>query len=211
MIFRFFIHLFRFVGFLLYLLFPAKLLHIIRYVRNIIYSAYLFSSFKKIGKQSLFNYPLRLLKGPRYISIGDNVVIGKYTVLTAWANYGNDHFNPQIIINDGCSIGEESHITAINKIFIGKNVLTGRRVLITDNSHGESLKALLDIPPLERPLYSKGPVYIDDNVWIGEKASIMPGVSIGKGAIIAANSVVTKNVPAYCIVGGSPAKVIREF
>ena len=52
---------------------------------------------------------------------------------------------------------------------------------------------------------------IEDNVWIGEKASIMPGVHIGKGAIIAANSVVTHDVPAYAVVAGIPAKVIKQF
>lgn len=52
---------------------------------------------------------------------------------------------------------------------------------------------------------------IDDNVWIGEKASIMPGVHIGKGAIIAANNIVTHDVPAYAVVAGIPAKVIKQL
>ena len=60
-------------------------------------------------------------------------------------------------------------------------------------------------------IYRKCPVVIEDNVWIGEKASIMPGVHIGKGAIIAANSVVTHDVPAYAVVAGTPAKVIKQL
>ena len=65
--------------------------------------------------------------------------------------------------------------------------------------------------PNSRPLYSKGPVIIDDNVWIGEGAMIMPGVHVGNGAIIAANSVVTKDIPAYSVAAGIPAKIIKTM
>lgn len=89
--------------------------------------------------------------------------------------------------------------------------MTGPNILITDNAHGASILELLDLPPQVRPLYSKGPVIIEDNVWIGEKTSIMPGVHIGKGSIIAANSVVTHDIPPYCIAAGVPAKVIKRL
>ena len=69
---------------------------------------------------------------------------------------------------------------------------------------------MMEIPPTQRPVYSKGPVIIGNNVWIGDKATILPNVSIGNGAIIAANSVVTKDVPEYCIVAGNPAKIINR-
>ena len=69
----------------------------------------------------------------------------------------------------------------------------------------------MNISPYCRPLISKGPVIIEDNVWIGEKVSIMPGVHIGFGAIIAANAVVTTDIPSYCVVGGIPAKIIKNM
>lgn len=93
---------------------------------------------------------------------------------------------------------------------IGNNVLTGPDVLITDNAHGEAKRKWMDIHPSFRPLYSKGEVVIGDNVWIGQGAMIMPGVHIGDGAIIAANSVVTQDVPAYCVAAGVPAKVVKK-
>ena len=99
----------------------------------------------------------------------------------------------------------------MNKIIIGNNVLTGKKVLITDNAHGASDRFTIDTPPMSRPLYSKGPVIIEDNVWIGEKASIMPGVHIHKGCIIAANAVVTKDIPPHCIVAGVPAKIVKQL
>ena len=59
-------------------------------------------------------------------------------------------------------------------------------------------------------IVSKGPVVIGDNVWIGDKVTVLPGVTIGDGAVIAANAVVTKDVPAYSVVAGNPAKIIKQ-
>jgi len=147
--------------------------------------------------------------GAKYIEIGENTVIGKNCIIHAWDKYKENFFNPKIKIGKHCSIGEYNHITSINEIEIGDNVLTGRFVLITDNSHGESNFDQITTPPVNRKLYSKGKVIIGNNVWICDKVTILPGVTINEGAIIAANSVVTKNVPANSIVGGNPAKIIR--
>lgn len=148
-----------------------------------------------------------MTRGLRHVSIGDNCYIGQKVQLTAWET---DRFDtPEIVMGNNVSIGDNSHITAINSIHIGNNVLTGKRVLITDNAHGASDKDLLDIAPNQRPLSSKGPVVVEDNVWIGEKASVMPGVRIGKGAIIGANAVVTKDIPPYAVAVGNPARVIK--
>lgn len=162
--------------------------------------------FASFGQGSRIDpYPV-LLTGEKYVSVGKDVVIGKQVQLTAWDHFGSQHFTPEIIIGDGCSIGTGAHISAVNRIVLGHNVLTGKNVLITDNAHGEADPNILDIAPLKRPLVSKGPVVIGDNVWIGEKASLLPGVTIGDGAIIAAGAVVTKDVPAGCIARGVPAK-----
>jgi acetyltransferase-like isoleucine patch superfamily enzyme len=65
--------------------------------------------------------------------------------------------------------------------------------------------------PTERKVISKGAVIIGENVWIGDKVTILPGVEIGNGVVIGANSVVTKDIPSYCVVGGNPAKVIKQL
>ena len=67
------------------------------------------------------------------------------------------------------------------------------------------------VSPRERNIYSKGPVIIGNNVWIGDKVTICPNVTIGDGAIIGANSVVTKDVPAFSIVAGSPVRIIKQL
>lgn len=144
------------------------------------------------------------------ISIGDNGYICHHVIFTAWTKYQNQVFDPEIIIGKNCYIGEYNHITSTNKIIIGDNLLTGRWVTITDNSHGVTDYKTLQQPPLMRLVTSKGSVVIGNNVWIGDKATILSGVTIGDGAVIAANSVVTKDVPAYSVVAGNPAKVVKQ-
>lgn len=178
--------------------------------KRLFYTGWVMREFKYCGK-NVNLFPFDTLKGPQYISIGDKTAIGKRAVLTAWDRLKDEKFTPEIIIGKNVNIGDDCHITSVNKIQIGDNVLMGKKILITDNSHGEFVRNLLDIPPDDRPLSTKGPVIIEENVWIGEKASIMPAVHIGKGSIVAANSVVTKDVPPYSIVGGSPAKIIKTI
>ena len=150
------------------------------------------------------------LLGCQYISIGKHTKILENVILTAWDRYEDQHFSPSIVIGDNCNIGENSHITACNRIEIGNGVLTGRYVYISDNSHGNPANVdELDICPSKRPLYCEGPVVIGNNVWIGERVCIMSGVKIGDGAIIAANAVVTHDIPSGVLAGGVPAKVIK--
>lgn len=174
-----------------------------------LYTGWVSREFKAFGKNSAIHPSFSLLKGAKYISIGENCSIGKNVQLTAWDRYQEQNFCPQIVIGNNCYVNDDSHITAINSIRLGNNVLMGKKVLITDNAHGASSPEILDMAPNVRPLYCKGPVEIDDNVWIGEKVSIMPGVHIGKGAIIAANAVVTKDVPPYSVAAGVPASIVK--
>ena len=172
------------------------------------YSFWISSDFKAMGKDSIILSSIHL-EGGKYITLGSNVGIGNRVDLTAWDNYGSDVFTPEIIIGDNCKIGDDCHITAINKIVFGKNVLLGKKITITDNSHGKIDSDALNLPPCERHLFSKGPVLIDDGVWIGDKATILPGIKIGENAIIGANSVVTKDVPKNCVAVGNPARIIK--
>ena len=85
------------------------------------------------------------------------------------------------------------------------------RVYISDHSHGALDYSDINTPPSERKVHSKGPVVIEDGVWIGEGACILPNVHIGRHAIIGANAVVTCDIPAYTIVGGVPARPIKTL
>lgn len=176
-----------------------------------LYTLWYNSAFNCESGHFTLHYPIKTIN-PQLIIIGNNTYIDSLCVLEAWTyhRYTKTFYNPTIKIGCNCHLGEYSHITSINNVTIGNNVRTGRFVLISDNSHGDTDEISLSIPPMERPLRSKGPVVIHDDVWIGDKVTILAGITIGKGAVIAANSVVTKDVPAYSVVGGMPAKIIRH-
>lgn len=158
-------------------------------------------------------YPFKLL-GSKYISIGKHFYCGSDSRIEAWDNYNaieQQVFVPQIKIGDNVRINGKCHIGAINSICIGNNVLMGSSVFITDHEHGRSDLSEIEIAPTNRELYSKGPVIIQDNVWLCENVTVLPGVTIGAGSIIACGAVVTKSIPSHCIAGGIPAKVIKTL
>lgn len=186
---------------------------------NIIYTLWICNFIGEVGEKSCLCYPLRLQGGGcKRIRIGNRTGIQAYSVLGCWEHYGCQNsdgnideqlFEPEIIIGDDCSIGEFCHITAVNRITIGSGLLTGRFVYIGDNAHGGLSYEESTIPPALRHLTSKGEIVIGNNVWIGDKATILGGVTIGDNVIIGANSVVTHDVPSNCMVAGMPAKVVK--
>ena len=173
--------------------------------RDKIYSGYLRRKFAHMGNSFFLWHPHTLI-GTEFIHIGDGCTFESGLQLSAWASEGKA---PRIVIGNHCLIRSNAHITASNCITIGNNLLTGTNVFITDNSHGQTDSFLPEIPPRKRQLYSKGAVCIGDNVWLGNNVCIMPGVTIGNGAIIGANSVVTHDIPDYCVAAGIPAKKIK--
>lgn len=92
------------------------------------------------------------------------------------------------------------NLYSADKIKIGTKVAISREAFICTASH--------DISYASRPLIT-APITICDGVWIGARATILPGITIGEGAIIATNAVVTKDVPAWAVVAGNPAKIIK--
>lgn len=181
-----------------------------RYIdfRNYIYSQKYCRLFN--CQDVFFQKRVNIILGEQYFNIGKGTLFNKQVVLTAWDRYENDHFYPEVTIGENCNFGDYLHLTCIHKIIIGNGVLTGRWVTISDNGHGNTDRNTLQIPPQKRKLTYKGPVVIGDNVWIGDKATILSGVTIGKGAVIAANTVVTKDVPPYSVVAGNPSKIIKQ-
>lgn len=185
-------------------IFPYSIVVWFKLKKRSLRTKYIRPEFKNVGIGSIFG-SFNELVGAKYITIGNHTSFRDGLFLTAW----DDIKTPEITIGDNCSFGAYNHITSINKIIIGNDCLTGRWITISDNSHGSTDLKELKIAPTKRRLLSKGPVIIGKNVWIGDKATILGGVTIGDGAVIAANSVVTKDVPPYCVVAGVPAKIIK--
>ncbi|MBQ8541044.1 MAG: acyltransferase [Clostridia bacterium] len=159
---------------------------------------------KSIGSNSYVG-PGFTLKGPQYISIGNNFKTGKNITIHTW----KVEKEPELIIGNNVSMTKNSYISCANRITIGDGVLMGEGCFITDNSHGSVSYAELDIPPSKRKIWSKGEVHIGKNVWLGRNVCVMPDVEIGDYAIIGANSVVTHSIPPRSVVGGVPARVIK--
>ncbi|RYZ99536.1 MAG: acyltransferase [Sphingobacteriaceae bacterium] len=108
-----------------------------------------------------------------------------------------------VIIGDNCQINEDVYIQSAR---IGNYVLIAQNVAILAVTHNFDR---LDIPIIQQGSTKPDPVTIEDDVWIGRNVIVLPGVTIGKGAIIGASAVVTKDVAPNAIVGGVPAKLIR--
>lgn len=166
--------------------------------------------FKSIGENIRICHPY-LIKNPQYISIGNNFGALHNLRLEAWDEYEGERFSPEIIIGDNVIFNSDVHIGCINKIHISNNVQLASRIFISDHSHGEITNEAITLPPTRRPLVSKGPVIIGENVWIGEGVAILPGVTLGKNCIVGANAVVTKSFPENCVIGGNPAKIISQL
>ena len=168
-------------------------------------------NFRYCGSNSIFFPPCTLEGRIENCVIGENCSFGKNFVIECWKIFNGTSYNSSINIGNNCHFGEYNHISSINNITIGDGVLTGRFVIISDNDHGEFVLENLPVPPQQRALSSKGPISIGKNVWIGDKVTILSGVKIGDNVVIAANAVVTKDVPQNSLVAGVPAKIIKTI
>jgi acetyltransferase-like isoleucine patch superfamily enzyme len=114
------------------------------------------------------------------------------------ADFGkNITLGKRIFINSGCKFQDQGGVV------IGDDCLTGHNVVIATLNH--------DLAPSRRADMQPAPVVIGRNVWIGSNATILPGVTIGDDAVVAAAAVVTKDVPEKSVVVGSPARVVRSL
>lgn len=185
----------------------GKVCNVLRSCRSRVYTGYMRGGFKSFGHGSLLAWRAYNLTGLERVSIGSGCTLERDLQLTAWAKGAKAG---EITIGNGCLIRRGAHITAINSITIGDNLLTGTNVIITDNSHGATDAASLSIPPGRREAESKGTVRIGNNVWLGNNVCVMPGVEIGDGAVVGANSVVTHDIPPLCVAAGAPARVVKN-
>ena len=150
------------------------------------------------------------IRNKRFIEIGEGFTTGVGCRIEAFPQI------EKIVLKFGknVQINDYVHITAMTNVAIGNNVLMASKMYISDCTHGSYAGDINDSNtnsiPIERPLSSK-PVIIGDNVWLGEFVSVLPGVTIGKGTIVGANSVVSKSLPDYVIAVGSPAKPIKKY
>lgn len=203
----------RFIKAIIFVFFQVlspRLLKVLIFRFNQFYSMWKANELKKVGDFFFAQFPI-YLHGGKYITIGDNFNCGQRLRLEAFDEHLGYQFSPKIIIGNNVSINSDCHIGAINEIIIEDGVLLASKVFISDHFHGEITSDVIFTPPSERKLYSKGPIKIEKNVWIGEGVAILPNVTIGENSIIGSNSVITRDIPKNSVVGGNPAKIIRSL
>ncbi len=162
------------------------------------------------------------LRHPRRMVLGEGVTIDDLCVLDARGDRETGlTLEDSVIVNRNClllakngairigrrtTIGSNSVIVSMSGIEIGEAVMFAGGCYVSAGAYETDDP---DLPIMDQPAYSKGPIVIGDHAWIGTCAIILDGVRIGKGAVVGAGAVVTKDVPDYAIVAGVPARVIR--
>ncbi len=163
-----------------------------------------------------------VLRHPAKIQLHDNVTIDDNTLVDGRGS-GDDSvvIEDNVIVNRNCmiqtkagsirigkrtTVGSNSVIVSMSGVELGNTVMIAGGCYISAGSyHVDNNESAV----MDQGAYSKGPIRISDNCWIGTSAVILDGVNIGEGAVVGAGAVVTKDVPAGAIVAGVPAKVIR--
>jgi acetyltransferase-like isoleucine patch superfamily enzyme len=156
------------------------------------------------GRRLTTTTHLPWVQGRGRIVVGDDVRINGRIAIAFAARYSDD---PLFVVGDGTSIGHNTSFVVGRRITIGKGCLIANEVIVFD-APGHPVNAPLRQAGVPAPPASVKPVTIADNVWIGQRGIICPGVTVGEGAVVSAGSVVMTDVPPHVIVAGNPARRI---
>ena len=168
---------------------------------------------KSLGKESRLRLKGRIIGG-QYVRLGDGVEMEKDFIIAVYPEFGGQK-NPVstspdggVWIGSGGSYNRKLTVYCAERVEIGKDVLFGSDILISDNEHGTNPES--PVPYRDQPLKT-APVLIGDRCWVCEGAKILSGTRIGKESIIAAGAVVKGVFPERCILAGVPARIIRVW
>jgi acetyltransferase-like isoleucine patch superfamily enzyme len=153
------------------------------------------------------------LKGLAFMQVGKDFQVGDSLWMEAITRYEDQVFQPRIVIGNSVRASNWVHIAATHYVEIGDHCLIGSKVIITDHGHGQYANGHSSPlePPAKRRLDSNRKVIIGRNVWLGESVVVMPDVTIGEGAVIGANSIVSRDIPPFTVAVGAPARPIKQY
>ena len=161
----------------------------------------------KMGEGSVVRRPWNIKNRDR-VSTGDRARIGRHVVLNALTDYEGMPQDGRIVMGDDVYIGGYSQVHAMGRVEIGDGCVLSEHVYVSDIAHGLNPDAGLI---MKQPLESKGSVRIGKHVFIGYGCSVLPGVTLGDHCIVGTRSTVTRSFPAYSMVAGSPAKLVKRY
>ena len=175
----------------------------IRDFLSILFYRLLAPFFGSMGKRVRIVRPLRIY-GARYCEFGDEAVLqyGAYLAVL------KEHAEPPVFkVGARTMIGNHAHIVATKRVEFGQSVLTAARLFVADNRHTFEDP---NVPIRDQGMTQLAEVHIGDGSWIGENVCIS-GANIGKQCVIAANSVVTSDIPDHCVAAGAPARIVKRY
>jgi acetyltransferase-like isoleucine patch superfamily enzyme len=156
-----------------------------------------------MGSKSILCYPSS-------VDLGKNIEIGTgvYIKPNSWLiTLDKTNSATSLKIGSNTYIGRNAHFVALKKVIVENDVLIADNVYLSDNVHGYKD---ISVPIKDQEVRYKRSVVIGEQSWLGENVCVI-GASVGKHSVIGANSVVTKDIPSYCIAVGSPAQVIKKY
>ena len=148
--------------------------------------------------------PTTQFDGPVHVGGEGHVTLGEHCRLGRDVYFETNH-GGRIVLGDHVTVNNGTMITAYSEVRIGNDCLIGEYVSIRDANHGIALGQ-----PMRLQDHSFAPIVLEDDAWVARGCTVLKGVRIGTGAVVAANSVVTKDVPPHAIFGGVPAKLLRS-
>lgn len=160
---------------------------------------------ERVGERLRLTNGIPYIEGHLAIRLGDDVAIDGVSSLIA----AKVHERPVLEVGDRVFLGHQLTVSVAERVTIGSDVLISDRVMIADN----------DGHPLDPERRAAGepvtaddvrPVRIGDGAWIGTRAVILKGVTVGRGAVVAAGAVVARDVPAYAVAAGNPARIVKD-
>lgn len=160
-----------------------------------------------VGPGARVQWPRRL-RGKALIHLGARVRVDAHCWIEAVVRYRGQSFEPSIVISDDVTIGRHATITATGLLTIGAGSLLSEGVYISD--HGHDVEGTAATPLASRPLLPPREVRIGERCFIGLRACILPGVTLGDGCIVGANAVVTRSFAPGSVIAGSPARLLRS-
>jgi acetyltransferase-like isoleucine patch superfamily enzyme len=170
-----------------------------------LFSLLVSGAFAKFGRKSSLMYPVRL-SGEGRIAIGDCVSIGPGSWLQTLPD--GENRTVAVEIGSGASIAGACVLSAVRSVVLEKSVLLARNVYVSDHIHRYTQ---IGVPILEQGVDKVRPVLIRQGAWLGQNVVVCPGVTIGRGAVIGANSVVNRDIPDFCVAAGAPARVLKSI
>ncbi len=160
---------------------------------------------ERVGERLRMSNGIPYIEGHLVIRLGDDVAIDGVSSLIA----ARVHDRPLFEVGDRVFLGHQLTVSVAERVTIGSDVLVSDRVMIADND-GHPLDPVARAAGEPVTAADVRPIRIEDGAWVGTRAVILKGVTVGRGAVVAAGAVVTRDVPPYAVVAGSPARIVKH-